>query len=67
MRPGLTALRAVLLGLVLATAACSGDSECDECSNDGDCDSGQFCATTNLGERCLKNGETSCDVDITQL
>jgi hypothetical protein len=49
------------------TAGCSGDSECDSCGSDSDCDSGQYCAGTTLGDRCLKDGETSCNVDITQL
>ena len=58
---------AILMAMAFTVAACSGDSECDSCSSDSDCDSGQFCASTTMGERCLKNGETSCGVDITQL
>ncbi|MCK6554928.1 hypothetical protein L6Q96_10165 [Candidatus Binatia bacterium] len=63
-----TMLRALLLGLTLTAAACGGgDSECDECSSDKDCDSGQYCASTTLGDRCLKNNKSSCEVGLGQL
>jgi hypothetical protein len=57
----------LLFALALTVAGCSGDSECDSCNNNSDCDSGQTCTTTNLGDRCIKAGDNSCNVDITQL